>query len=97
MKNKFNSRITNAYRDIFTGSKTGNSGLSISGQEKLDSIMTDLYKWNSRQEIQNMIFVDLERLVQSALEASFNEIRIINSGALNVAPNLKQRKILDLE
>ncbi len=97
MKSKFNNRITNAYRDIFTGSKTGNSGLSISGQEKLDSIMTDLYKWNSRQEIQNMIFVDLERLVQSALEASFNEIRIINSGALNVAPNLKQRKILGLE
>ncbi len=96
MKSKFNNRITNAYRDIFTGSKTGNSGLSISGQEKLDSIMTDLYKWNSRQEIQNMIFVDLERLVQSALEASFNEIRIINSGALNVAPNLKQRKILGL-
>ena len=96
MKSKFNNRITNAYRDIFTGSKTGNSGLSISGQEKLDSIMTDLYKWNSRQEIQNMIFVDLERLVQSALEASFNEIRIINSGVLNVAPNLKQRKILGL-
>ena len=97
MKSRFNNRITNAYRDIFTGSKTSNSGLSISGQEKLDSIMTDLYKWNSRQEIQNMIFVDLERLVQSALEASFNEIRIINSGALNVAPNLKQRKILGLD
>jgi len=36
----------------------------------------DLFAWNAKQDIENMIFPDLERLVESALEAVYNDIRI---------------------
>ena len=44
-----------------------------------------------------MIFPDLERLVQEALEAVYNDIRIANKSGLNIQKNITQRKALGLE
>jgi len=95
-KNKFNAQITNAYRDIFVGAKIGNSGLSMKGQERLNELTRELWAWNNKQDIQDMIFVDLQSLVQQAIEATYQMVRTINAGNLNIAKNLKQRKALGL-
>ena len=51
----------------------------------------------AKQDIENMIFPDLERLVESALEAVYNDIRIANQSGLNIQKNITQRKALGLE
>jgi hypothetical protein len=96
-RKKVNAQITNAYRDIFVGSKIGDSSLSADGQIKLNELTRDLFAWNAKQDIENMIFPDLERLVESALEAVYNDIRIANKSGLNIQKNITQRKALGLE
>ena len=96
-RKKVNAQITNAYRDIFVGSKIGDSSLSANGQIKLNELTRDLFAWNAKQDIENMIFPDLERLVESALEAVYNDIRIANKSGLNIQKNITQRKALGLE
>ena len=96
-RKKVNAQITNAYRDIFVGSKIGDSSLSAKGQIRLNELTRDLFAWNAKQDIENMIFPDLERLVQEALEAVYNDIRIANKSGLNIQKNLTQRKALGLE
>ena len=96
-RKKVNAQITNAYRDIFVGSKIGDSSLSANGQIKLNELTRDLFAWNAKQDIENMIFPDLERLIESALEAVYNDIRIANKSGLNIQKNITQRKALGLE
>ena len=96
-RQKVNAQITNAYRDIFVGSKTGNSSLSGKGQVRLNELTRALYKWNSKQDIADMIFPDLNSLVKSALEATYNDIRIANKSGLNIVKDITQRKALGLE
>ena len=96
-RKKVNAQITNAYRDIFVGAKIGDSSLSADGQIKLNELTRDLFAWNAKQDIENMIFPDLERLVESALEAVYNDIRIANKSGLNIQKNITQRKALGLE
>ena len=59
-----------------------NSSRSIwQGQIKLNELTRDLFAWNAKQDIENMIFPDLERLVESALEAvssGVEHVQIIN-------------------
>ena len=95
-KQKVNAQITNAYRDIFVGSKIGDGSLSSKGQIRLNELTRELYKWNAKQDVADMIFPDLDRLVQSALEAVYNDIRIANTSGLNIQKNLTQRKALGL-
>ena len=96
-RKKVNAQITNAYRDIFVGAKIGDSSLSAKGQIRLNELTRDLFAWNAKQDIENMIFPDLERLVESALEAVYNDIRIANQSGLNIQKNITQRKALGLE
>ena len=96
-RKKVNAQITNAYRDIFVGAKIGDSSLSAKGQIGLNELTRDLFAWNAKQEIENMIFPDLESLVESALEAVYNDVRIANQSGLNVQKNITQRKALGLE
>ncbi len=96
-RKKVNAQITNAYRDIFVGSKLGDGSLSAKGQIRLNELTRDLFAWNAKQDIENMIFPDLERLVESALEAVYNDIRIANKSGLNIQKNITQRKALGLE
>ena len=93
-KKKINAQITNAYRDIFVGSRSGNSGLSANGQIELNKIYRELMKWNSKQDIQNQIFPDLIRLMQQGLEATYADLRLVGKDKLNIEKNLKQRKAL---
>mgnify|MGYP003132753047 CR=1 FL=1 len=96
-RKKVNAQITNAYRDIFIGAKIGDNSLSAKGQIRLNELTRDLFAWNAKQDIENMIFPDLERLVESALEAVYNDIRIANQSGLNIQKNITQRKALGLE
>ena len=95
-RQKVNAQITNAYRDIFLGNKLGDSSMVLKGQEKINEITRDLYKWNNKQDISDMIFLDLNALVQQALEATYNDIRLTKD-PLNIGKNIKQRKALGLE
>ena len=70
-KQKVNAQITNAYRDIFVGSKIGDSSLSFKGQERLNDLTRALWAWNDKQDIENKIIPDLISLMQSALEATY--------------------------
>ena len=68
----------------------------LKGQEKINEITRDLYKWNNKQDISDMIFLDLNALVQQALEATYSDIRLTKD-PLNIGKNIKQRKALGLE
>jgi|TARA_R110000851_G_scaffold7719_1_gene29740 hypothetical protein len=95
-KQKVNAQITNAYRDIFVGSKIGDSSLSFKGQERLNDLTRALWAWNDKQDIENKIIPDLISLMQSALEATYADIRLTNAGGLTLQKNLTQRKALGL-
>ena len=74
-KKQINAQITNALRDILVGNKTGDSGLSLGGQEKLNELTRALYAWNSEQLPEDMIFVDMDRLWEQAVLASNPQYR----------------------
>ena len=95
-RQKVNAQITNAYRDIFVGSKIGDSALSFRGQERLNDLTRALWAWNDKQDIQNKIIPDLASLMESALEATYANIRLANAGGLTLQKNLTQRKALGL-
>ena len=95
-RQKVNAQITNAYRDIFVGNQIGNSKMVLKGQQELNDITRELFKWNNKQDISDMIFPDLNALMQQALEATYSDVRLTKD-PLNIGKNIKQRKALGLE
>ena len=73
-------------------SKIGDGNLSAKGQIRLNELTRELFAWNAKQDIANMIFPDLERLVESALEAVYNDIRIANQERIKYTEKFNAKK-----
>ena len=85
-KKQMNAKITNAFRDILIGNKNGDKELSISGQQRVNELTRELYKWNSSVDPKDAIFVDINRLWDEAMKASNRVVR-----DLSLSPQTQKR------
>ena len=81
-----NAKITNAFRDILIGNKNGDKELSISGQQRVNELTRELYKWNSSVDPKDAIFVNIDRLWDEAMKASSKVVR-----DLSLSPQTQKR------
>ena len=65
-----NAKLTNAYRDIILGNRKGDSALSLSGQQRVNELTRELYKWNSSVDPMDAIYIDLNRAWDEAIKSS---------------------------
>ena len=65
-----NAKLTNAYRDIILGNSKGDSALSLSGQQRINELTRELYKWNSSVDPMDAIYIDLNRAWDEAIKSS---------------------------
>ena len=81
-----NAQLTNAYRDIIMGNKKNDSALSLKGQQKINELTRELYKWNSSVDPKDAIYIDLNRAWDEAIKSA-------NKGArdYSLSPQTKKR------
>ena len=80
------AQITNAFRDILIGNKNNDSELSIAGQQRVNELTRELYKWNSSVDPKDAIFVNIDRLWDEAMKASSKVVR-----DLSLSPQTQKR------
>ena len=83
---QMSAQITNAFRDILIGNKNNDSELSMGGQQKVNELTRELYKWNSSVDPKDAIFVDINRLWDAAMKSSNQVVR-----DLSLSPQTQKR------
>ena len=81
-----NAQLTNAYRDIIIGNKNNDSALSMRGQQKVNELTRELYKWNSSVDPKDAVYIDLDRAWDEAIKASNRSAR-----DYSLSPQTKKR------
>jgi len=81
-----NAQLTNAYRDIIIGNKNNDSALSMRGQQKVNELTRELYKWNSSVDPKDAVYIDLNRAWDEAIKASNRSAR-----DYSLSPQTKKR------
>ena len=83
---QMSAQITNAFRDILIGNKNNDSELSIAGQQRVNELTRELYKWNSSVDPKDAIFVNIDRLWDEAMKSSSKVVR-----DLSLSPQTQKR------
>ncbi len=81
-----NAQLTNAYRDIIIGNRNNDSALSMRGQQKVNELTRELYKWNSSVDPKDAVYIDLDRAWDEAIKASSRSAR-----DYSLSPQTKKR------
>ena len=89
LQSRFNARVTDAYKTIYSGMINKSFAEQREGQLKLYKILQDLFKHNASQDIGGQIIIDTNRLSREALKDLLKEYRLLTSSKKAIPNNVE--------
>ena len=89
LQSRFNARVTDAYKTIYSGMVNKSFAEQREGQLKLYKILQDLFKHNASQDIGGQIIIDTNRLSREALKDLLKDYRLLTSPKKAILNNVE--------
>ncbi len=89
LQSRFNARVTDAYKTIYSGMINKSFAEQREGQLKLYKILQDLFKHNASQDVGGQIIIDTNRLSREALKDLLKEYRLLTSSKKAIPNNVE--------
>jgi len=89
LQSRFNARVTNAYKMIYSGMVNKSFSEQREGQAELYKILQDLFKHNSSQDLGGQIIIDTNRLSREALKDLIRDYRLLTSPKKAIPNNVE--------
>jgi len=89
LQSRFNARVTDAYKTIYSGMVNKSFAEQREGQLKLYKILQDLFKHNASQDINGQIIIDTNRLSREALKDLIKDYRLLTSPKKAILNNVE--------
>ena len=96
IQSRMNTKVTAAYKKIYSGMMQEDFNLQLEGQEDLREIINEIFTHNSNQDLAGQLSIDVPRLASEALKDLIKEYRLLKQGAKVIPLNVKNAKDLDV-